>query len=218
MKDFDFEIYPISDSALTIDFGNQIDELLNQYIIDLAESIDNQGVIDIIEVLPAYSTLTIFYKSSPSFKYENMKNWLLDFIKKTQFKNSINQSNQLIQIPIIYDGEDLGYVAEYCKISIKELIKIHSEATYRVFMMGFLPGFAYLGGMDERIAVPRKNTPRVKVNAGSVGIAGKQTGIYPIDSPGGWQLIGRTNLKLFDKNKSPSTLLRAGDFVKFIIK
>ncbi|RLF64854.1 MAG: allophanate hydrolase, partial [Thermoplasmata archaeon] len=104
----------------------------------------------------------------------------------------------------------------YNGLTEDDVIEIHSKPTYRVYMLGFTPGFAYMGGLDERIAAPRLETPRKKVPAGSVGIAGKQTGIYPIESPGGWRLIGRTPLKLFDPKKDPPTLLLPGDLVKFV--
>ena len=123
----------------------------------------------------------------------------------------------LVKIPVIYDGEDLAFVAEYNQLSIEEVINIHTFPIYSVYMMGFLPGFAYLGGLDARIATPRKPTPRTKVPAGSVGIAGNQTGIYPSESPGGWQLIGRTERQLYTPNSPEITLLKAGDLVKFVV-
>jgi inhibitor of KinA len=123
---------------------------------------------------------------------------------------------RIIEIPLVYDGEDLSYVANFHQISEAQTVELHTARTYRVYMMGFLPGFAYMGGLDARIATPRKSLPRTKVPAGSVGIAGNQTGIYPSESPGGWQLIGRTELQLYTPNADEITLLKAGDLVKFI--
>lgn len=210
-----YKIFPIGDAALTIEFGNLIDEKLNEFIINFSQTIDNQPFEGFVESVPAYSSLSIFYELNQENSYQKIKKYLVNLINQFDWKANIIQK-QIIEIPTIYDGEDLELVADYCQISVEDLIKIHSSATYRVFMMGFLPGFAYLGGMDERISIPRKETPRIKVSAGSIGIAGRQTGIYPLESPGGWQLIGRTKLKLFDKNLPTPTLLKAGDLVKFI--
>ena len=124
-----------------------------------------------------------------------------------------------MEIPVLYGGEygpDLNYVAEYNHLTPEEVVRIHTSAEYLIYMLGFTPGFSYMGGMDERIATPRLESPRVLIPAGSVGIAGKQTGIYPIDSPGGWQLIGRTPVKLYDAHRDNPILLDAGLHVKFI--
>jgi inhibitor of KinA len=215
VKNIEYKIYPIGDAALTIEFENLIDEKLNQFILDFSQFIDNQLFLGIIETVPAYNSLSIFYNPNRNLTYSFLKNHLIELLINFEWVQE-NIERKVIEIPTIYDGEDIKIVSKYCKVSVEELIKIHSSPTYRVFMMGFLPGFAYLGGMNERISIPRKDTPRLKVPVGSVGIAGKQTGIYPLESPGGWQLIGRTELKLFDKNKSNPTLLKAGDLVKFI--
>lgn len=113
-------------------------------------------------------------------------------------------------------GIDIKNVASYNNLTVDEVIKIHTSREYLIYMLGFTPGFPYLGGMDERIATPRLEVPRTKIYGGSVGIAGSQTGVYPIDSPGGWQIIGRTPLKLYDENREEQILLRAGDFIKFV--
>ncbi|GAB3503265.1 5-oxoprolinase subunit B [Emticicia fontis] len=174
------------------------------------------------EAVPAYASLTVFYdvlrvrKAYPSHSiaYNIVENYLREALQN--LSSSEKEESLLIEIPVVYDGEDLDFVATHNQLSIEEVIQIHIQPTYRVYMMGFLPGFAYLGGMDERIATPRKSTPRTKVLAGSVGIAGKQTGIYPLESPGGWQLIGRTSLPLFNIDSSSPTLLKAGDLVRFV--
>ncbi|HHY76979.1 MAG TPA: 5-oxoprolinase subunit PxpB, partial [Clostridiales bacterium] len=126
---------------------------------------------------------------------------------------------KVVEIPTIYGGEygpDIEFVAQHNNLTVDEVIEIHSSRNYLIYMLGFTPGFPYLGGMSEKIETPRLKTPRTKIPAGSVGIAGKQTGIYPIDSPGGWQLIGRTPVKLYDPLADPPVLLNAGDYVRFV--
>lgn len=216
--------FPLSDNALCIEFGNEIDKKINLQVIALGKMLEQNPFVGFREVIPAYTTLTVFYDVFEIISFKNNTNSAYDFVK-TYIENLIQNNSlsleetkkQIITIPTIYEGEDLAFLAEYSQLSIDEVISIHSNTIYSVFMMGFLPGFAYLGGMDKRIAVPRRESPRKKVMAGSVGIAGNQTGIYPIDSPGGWQLIGKTNISLFDPQKSNPILLKAGDLVKFEI-
>jgi inhibitor of KinA len=216
VKDIEYKIFPIGDSSLTIEFDFLIDFQLNQFVLDLANSIDNQVFSSIIECVSAYNSLSIYYQPNRFLSFNQMKFLIEKWIKEFEWRGVVNENQNIVEIPTIYEGEDIENVANHCQISVSELIKIHSEPTYRVFMMGFLPGFAYLGGMNDKIAIPRKETPRLKVQVGSVGIAGKQTGIYPLDSPGGWKIIGRTNLKLFDKKQTNPILLKAGDLVKFV--
>jgi inhibitor of KinA len=126
---------------------------------------------------------------------------------------------RIVEIPTIYGGEygeDLGFVAEHCGMSEAEVVKLHTSVDYRIYMLGFSPGFPYLGGMSEKIETPRLKIPRTKIPVGSVGIAGKQTGIYPMESPGGWQLIGRTPLKLYDPQRQTPIMLQAGDYIRFV--
>lgn len=214
MKGLDYEIFAIGDSAITIHFGNVIDESINDIVHALSNQIDAVGFEGFIECVPAYSSLSIFYKPQRNFGFDELKQWVKSQLEAIDIQQ--NKEYRIVEIPVLYDGEDLDFVAQYCDLTTDEVVEIHTSALYRVFMMGFLPGFAYMGGMNERIATPRKNTPKLKVPAGSVGIAGKQTGIYPLESPGGWQLIGRTNLELFNSSKNPSTLLKAGDRVRFV--
>ncbi|WP_310588055.1 5-oxoprolinase subunit PxpB [Emticicia sp. BO119] len=215
-------MFPLSDSSITIDFGAVIDVGINMLVSKLFDYCKNRPFKGFIEAVPAYASLTIFYdvievRNACIFantSYAIVENYLtiaLDNLNLSEIKEP-----ELIEIPVLYDGEDLAFVAEYNQLSIKDVIQIHAQSTYRVYMIGFLPGFAYLGGMDERIATPRKSNPRTKVPAGSVGIAGKQTGIYPLESPGGWQLIGKTSLSLFDRESASPSLLKAGDLVRFI--
>lgn len=136
-------------------------------------------------------------------------------IEQNTISNAPSTKKSIIEIPVTYNGEDLEYVSNHTGFSRAEIISLHTAPIYRVFMMGFLPGFAYLGGMDKRLSVPRLDSPRPKVPAGSVGIAGEQTGIYPTESPGGWQLIGRTQIQLFNQHDKQLTLLKQGDYVRF---
>ena len=176
-----------------------------------------------IEAVPAYSSLTIYYdvfllKQSIQNKitaFEFMSGEVERFMM-AEFETQTVPSNS-IRIPVCYDEEfgiDLRWMAEQKNISANEIMNIHCSKNYRVYMMGFLPGFAYMGEVDEKIAVPRKPAPQ-KIVAGSVGIAGKQTGIYPLNSPGGWQIIGRTSFKMFDAAKAEPCSLKAGDEVTF---
>ncbi len=217
-----YKIFPLSDSSVTIDFGAVIDIGISTIVAQLFDNCNSHPFEGFIEAVPAYASLTVFYdvlqvrEAHPnvSIAYSVAENYLVASLKN--LASADTKKTALIEIPVVYDGEDLAFVAAHTKLSAEEVIKIHTHSTYRVYMMGFLPGFAYLGGMDERIATPRKSTPRTKVPAGSVGIAGKQTGIYPLESPGGWQLIGRTSLPLFNMDSSNPALLKAGDLVRFV--
>jgi inhibitor of KinA len=217
-----YKIFPLSDSAITIDFGNVIDEKINDFVMKLFKSCLQNPFAGMIEAMPAYASLTVFYdvvevrKVNSDFKtaYDFVEKYLTSIVQTTE--NHFITEFSLVKIPVIYDGEDLAFVAAYNNLAIEEVINIHTSPIYRVYMMGFLPGFAYMGGLDARIATPRKITPRTKVPPGSVGIAGNQTGIYPSESPGGWQLIGRTERQLYTPNSPEITLLKAGDLVKFV--
>ena len=175
------------------------------------------------ETVPAYSSLAVFYDTVAIKKYNPTIRSAFDFVKElaeeliARIDDIVTQNDgPIITIPVYYNGDDLDEVAKQHAITVDKLIKIHTEKTYRVFMIGFQPGFAYMGKLDDRIATPRKSSPRTQVPAGSVGIAGFQTGIYPFSSPGGWQLIGQTPVKIFDKEKINPCLFKAGDSIKFI--
>jgi inhibitor of KinA len=217
-----YKIFPLSDSAITIDFGNVIDENINDIVMQLYKNCTKNTFVGMKEAMPAYASLTIFYDVfSVRRKYTFFKTayaFVEDFLIKSYENIGEGESFQkrIIEIPVVYDGEDLSYVANFHQISEAQTVELHTAPTYRVYMMGFLPGFAYMGGLDAQISTPRRATPRTKVPAGSVGIAGNQTGIYPSESPGGWQLIGRTALELYTPSSSEITLLKAGDLVKFI--
>ncbi len=217
-----YKIFPLSDKSITIDFGAVIDAGINTIVARLFDYFNKYPFAGYIEAVPAYASLTVFYdviQVRNAYPHANTAYAIIEDYLATALMNLETTETEepgLIEIPVVYDGEDLAIVATHNQLSIEDVIEIHTAATYRVYMMGFLPGFAYLGGMDERIATPRKSTPRTKVPAGSVGIAGKQTGIYPLESPGGWQLIGRTSLPLFDMYAENPALLKAGDLVRFV--
>ena len=216
MNDQIVQILPSGDSGILVRFGNLITEEINKKVHDLQFILDSNKSIGIIEMVPAYTDLLILYNPSKiSFKALNEE---IQKAIKTENKTKV-QDQRLIKIPTCYEGEygaDLEEVSKNTKLTVDEIIKIHSSTEYLVYMLGFTPGFAYLGGMDERIACPRKKIPRQDIPAGSVGIADKQTGIYPIESPGGWQLIGRTPLNLFDPKREEIFLCKAGDKLQFV--
>jgi inhibitor of KinA len=220
---FSYRIFPLGDQALTLDFGNTINETLNRDVLSLFRQIQKNPFPGIIEAVPAYSSLTVFYDLSKlhamlptgTIVFEWMKSRLENFMKSALKQEPVSERE--IKIPVCYDEEfatDLKDVSEMKNLSADEVIRLHTEKKYRVYMLGFLPGFPYMGKTDKQLNVPRKEKPE-NVKAGSVGIAGRQTGIYPFDSPGGWQIIGKTPLKIFDRNNPDITLLKPGDQVEF---
>ena len=204
------------DRALVIEFGDTIEEQINAKIRSLTLAIEKEGIIGIIETIPTYRSLMVIYEPLLIELDE-----LIDKAKAIETKMGEMKlpDAKVIEIPTLYGGEygpDIEFVAEHNKISTDEVIKIHSSTEYLIYMIGFTPGFPYLGGMNDKIAAPRLEAPRTKIPVGSVGIAGTQTGIYPIESPGGWQLIGRTPVKLYDPYRKDPVLLNAGDYIKFV--
>ncbi len=220
-----FTIFPLGDNALTISFGNIISPKTNDQVFQLAEFIEKNRFAGFIETVPAYSSLSIFFsipevrKNYQTFKtsFEFVKNFVETSLEKVSDVKPTKP--RLIEIPMSFEKNvalDLEELSEHKHLSIQQVIEIFTSKTYRVFMLGFLPGFAYMGEVDKRIATPRKQTPRLKVPKGSVGIAGNQTGIYPLESPGGWNIIGKTELEMFTRNEESPTLLQPADLVKFI--
>ena len=218
------KIFQLGTSALTIEFSNDISPETNDRVVLLADYFEAHKFPGFIETVPAYASLTIFYDVSTvrtNFReFRTAFDALKSFAENAlQAATAIKRSNpRVVEIPVRFDEEfapDLKFVAETNNLSAREAIEIFTNRIYRVYMLGFLPGFAYMGEIDARIAAPRKSAPRLKVPAGSVGIAGRQTGIYPLASPGGWQIIGCTNIELFTPNRENPTFLRAGDSVKF---
>ena len=177
--------------------------------------LEREPIRGIVELIPTYCSLLIQYDPM-DLRYGQLRDRLEALV--TQLDEVEMPPKQVVEIPVAYGGEygpDLGEVARTHNISEDEVIKLHSEPEYPIYMLGFVAGFPYLGGMNKAIATPRKKSPRLKIEAGSVGIAGEQTGIYSVESPGGWQIIGRTPLKLYDVNRNEPVLLKAGQYIKF---
>lgn len=218
-----YEIFSLGDSALTISYGNIIDEAVNKEVLARVEQFKKNPIEGQVEIVPAYCSLTIYYDPILIHKKINPGLTVFDWVKKQaeeRLDHPVNRkevTEDLVRIPVCYDEElamDLKSFCEIKQISVEELIQIHTAINYKVYMMGFLPGFSYMGEVDDRLATPRKSQPG-QVSAGSVGIAGKQTGIYPLDSPGGWYIIGRTPLKIFDAEREQPSLIKAGDRIEF---
>ena len=218
-----YTIFPLGDNALLIDFGNELNESINQKLLAIFHKIKKRNIPGVLDVVPAYSSLTIHYDLMKIFEKASGKavfDFITDQVKKiVEDDTEISfEENRKISIPVCYDeefGVDLSYLASEKDLSVQDVIQLHTAKSYRVYMIGFLPGFAYMGTVDQRIQIPRKENPRTNVEAGSVGIAGAQTGIYPLQSPGGWQIIGRTPVLLFNKEKTVPVLLQPGDEIKF---
>ena len=209
-------IVPLGDSAVLVQLGDEIDLTVNQRVHTLANLIQASPINGIIETVPAYATLLVHYDSL-SLSFTQIKHILRE--KLTQIRENESRQPRLVEVPVRYGGElgpDLESVASQCRLRVEDVIRIHSEKIYTVYMMGFTPGYPYMGKLDDALIMPRLETPRTRVPAGTVAIAGSQTGIYSIESPGGWNLIGWTPLKLFDPNSASPFLFEPGDEVKFV--
>jgi len=208
-------IFPLGDSALTIEFGNEISIVLNNQAVALANYFSEHSFDGLIEVVPAYASVTVFYDPQVT-SFTTLGKLVEESVPSIA---STKESPTLVEIPMKIGNDlspDLTRVAEHSGLSETGVLDIFLSQSYRVYMLGFLPGFAYMGEVDERIAAPRLETPRTKVPTGSIGIAGKQTGVYPLESPGGWNLIGRTDLRMFDPTAEKPCLLNPGDEVRFV--
>jgi len=223
------EYIPLGEAAILVEFGKAINLEIHRKVKALADYLDNNSFCGMVEYVAAFSSITVFYdplavkRSNSSMKqvadqpaFEIVAAILKDLVAKLDCSTKNNP--KIVEIPVCYGGEfgpDLEVVASHNQLDIDEVIHIHSSGEYLVYMIGFAPGFPYLGGLDERISTPRRQSPRTTIPARTVGIAGMQTGVYPIATPGGWQLIGRTPIELFRPKQHPPSLLQAGDLVKF---
>lgn len=220
---FPYRIYPIGDQALTLDFGNLINDEINAQVMALFYWLKEENLQGIKDIIPAYASISVVYDAALIRKWAGNGSayaYMEDYLTKAlqQLDLLALPSTRELRIPVCYHqslAPDLVELCESKNMDLDELVAIHISRPYRVYMIGFLPGFAYMGSLDERIMAPRKQTPRTHVAAGSVGIAGVQTGIYPFASPGGWQLIGQTPLSLFNANAEVPTLFQPGDLVQF---
>lgn len=210
-------IHPLGDRALIIDIEGAIDAETLARIRAIVAQLDRAGIPGVTDIVPGYTSVAVHYEPSISSAVA-MHAAVTDALRSAAPADP-NAGVRSVDIPVAYGGEggpDLDTVAAQCGLSPEEVIALHAGATYTVHMIGFVPGFPYLGGLDARLATPRRATPRTAVPAGSVGIGGAQTGVYPIASPGGWHLIGRTAARLFDASRDTPALLRLGDRVRFI--
>jgi inhibitor of KinA len=204
------------DTALVVEFGDTIDLVVNRRVHALARALTEHPLPGLGEAVPSYRSLLVHYDPL-RLSHVEVESFVAEVLQRCE--DAPLPEPRLVEIPTVYGGEhgpDIGFVAEHNGLSVEEVIRLHSEAVYTVYMLGFTPGFPYLGGLPEALATPRLETPRQRVPAGSVGIAGAQTGVYPLATPGGWRLIGWTPLVLFDPARTPPALLQPGDQVRFV--
>ena len=218
------QITPLGDSALIVELGDSISESTHLRVQAAWRALAAEPMPGVSETVPAYTTVTLFYDPAQVVRAgapaDAIVSWLGDRVRE-RLKDppkSAKTKPRTVEVPVCYGGDfgpDLPRVAAQAKLSVEEVVKRHAKAEYRVHLIGFAPGFPYLGGLPKELITPRHAKPRMAVPAGSVGIGGEQTGIYPQVTPGGWNLIGRTPLRLFRPAEDPPVLLQAGDIVKF---
>ena len=209
-------IIPLGDSSVLVHFGSEIDISINQRVHALANLVETSSLAGVIETVPAYATLLVQYDPLV-LSFTQVRDFLGE--KLSQVEETVSRKPKWVEVPVRYGGEygiDLDAVARHHQLQVEDVIRIHTQRTYTVYMMGFTPGFPYMGRLDDALVMPRLETPRTRVPAGTVAIAGSQTGIYPIASPGGWRLIGWTPLKLFNPNSETPFLFVPGNEVKFV--
>jgi KipI family sensor histidine kinase inhibitor len=207
---------PVGDCALTVEFTNEISEETNGKVRALSQALKEAKLPGVTEWVPTYRSVLVCYDPG-AISFRRLTGKLRRLA--SHLGQAAKASKRVWEIPVCYGGtygEDLGFVASNAGLSPEEVVAIHSGVDYRIYMLGFLPGFPYLGGLNKRIHTPRLKTPRTRILPGSVGIGGEQTGIYPMPSPGGWQLIGMTPVKLYDPLREQPILYEAGDFLRFV--
>ena len=205
------KLLPQGDRAVSVVFPEEISEAVNAQVLALCAAIDEAKIPGIVSCVPAYHTLLVEYDPL-QLTYGQAAGQICSLVGEDRQETG----GRIVELPVCYGGDfgpDLAVVAAHTGLTPEEVIARHTRGTYRVYMLGFRPGFPYLGGLDPALATPRLPTPRRRIEGGSVGIAGAQTGVYPEASPGGWNLIGRTPVKLFDEERGP--LLRPGDTLRF---
>jgi inhibitor of KinA len=207
---------PAGDQALVVELGEEIDPETNRRVHDLARVIDENAVAGVVDLIPTYRSLLVQYDPLAT-SYRALNDEVVQLLGN--LAELARPDPNTVEVPTLYGGEsgpDLEFVAEHAGLNTEEVVATHSGTEYLVYMMGFTPGFPYLGGLPERLHTRRLETPRSEIPAGSVGIAEGQTGVYPVASPGGWRLIGRTPLVLFDPRRDPPSIISAGDRVRFV--
>lgn len=203
------------DSAILIQFQQEISEEVNRRISATVQLIKMQQIEGIVDMIPAYASLLVEYNPLV-IRYEELFRRLRSLVKMDTRVESMEK--KVWEIPVCYGGNfgpDLDFVSEKSSLTVEEVIEKHSSIDYLIYMLGFLPGFTYLGGLPEALHTNRLDSPRLRIPAGSVGIGGSQTGVYPVDSPGGWRLIGKTPVKMYDPLKKEPILTRAGEYIRF---
>ena len=204
------------DKAICVELGDAISPEINRRVRNLSLAVERQLILGITDLVPTYRSILVYYDPM-LISYSELEARIRAL--ENQLGDVTPEVPRVVEVPTVYGGDygpDLELVARHSGLSTEEVIGIHSGTDYLIYMMGFTPGFTYLGGMSERIATPRLQTPREVVPAGSVGIADRQTGVYPTESPGGWQLIGRTPIELFDQDRDPPVAVDTGDYVRFV--
>ena len=203
------------DQAVLVELGDEISPETNARVHGLAQAIEEAAVDGVVDLIPAYDSLLVQYDAT----VVSTADLKARIVELDSGRVETEGGGRLVELPVLYGGEhgpDIDRVAEHAGMPVDEVIGLHSGTGYLVYMLGFTPGFPYLGGLDERLATPRVATPRLEIPGGSVGIAESQTGVYPLTSPGGWNIIGRTPLSLFDPTREPPSLLAPGDLVRFV--
>ena len=217
-------IFPLSETAITVEFGNKIAPELNDRAIRFAEVLSSAPFEGMLEAAPAYSSVTVFFDTVTVRRHNPFAETVHSAVKEKletvlkKVRRERHDAQRTVEIPFAVGKDvslDLDFVASETGLPADEVLEIFVSRTYRVYMLGFLPGFAYMGDIDQRIAVPRRATPRIRVPKGSVAIAGRQTGIYSLESPGGWHILGRTSVNMFAPNKAKPCHVEPGDEVRF---
>jgi KipI family sensor histidine kinase inhibitor len=207
-------VAPLGDAALLIGLGARVSREVVAHVHAAVEALRGAGIDGVEEIVPAYASLAVYFDPART-SYAALEGAIVPLLATASDRSS-TASSRTIEIPTQYDGEDLADVAHATGLSVAEVTERHAARTYSVYALGFAPGFAYLGELDPALVVPRRATPRTRVPAGSVAIAGAQTAVYPLATPGGWHLIGRTSLVMFDARRDPPALLAVGDTVRFV--
>jgi KipI family sensor histidine kinase inhibitor len=208
-------ITPLGDTLLTVALGDGVSEELSRRVVAQAAAITGAGIIGVTDVVPAYAAIGVHFDPLV-IAFDDLRDRLMPLALEDTATDDAKADPRHHSIRVSYSGEDLDEVAARTGLNRDDVIEMHASAEYRVFVLGFVPGFAYLGQIDERLALPRRTTPRQRVPAGSVAIADRQTAIYPSVTPGGWHLIGTTDVRLFDPAQDRPSLFRVGDSVRFV--